>query len=392
MSRNTMQQKQKLRFSRRSLLKNASAGFCAASVASLTPGLIKNAFAEETPLSQPQHLIVSGVANGSCGQWAQILAPALADNLHVPLFTLKNTLGWDGITAANLFETQQQQAQSPAGLIIPGTAILAELGGDSRVHYDYLRWIPTLITCQPTVAVGRISLHRSFSQMLNNHPLRIAVSDYTGRELPSLLALDLLKLHPLPLRGFGTTESAIDALLSNTVDVIQIPVDSSYTAQITSLKEKGFNPLFTNSLYENNLPGNVMPPLFGTLCAQERPRALSDPLYKVWYTSAAASTMKTGLMLPFLSLPAQVAKWRQACHEAALMPAIQSHAKSENETIKTGAECITAYVNMKTSTSTTMAFRRWLALNIPRWQNAQTVLKTSLKRDGGEAVPSQNPG
>lgn len=372
---NTTQHNAPRTFSRRRLLKNTSAGLCAASVNALLPEKRHTAYAATTGA---QCLVVAGMADSICGQWADLLAPSLAERLRLPAFKLKNTLGWDGITAANLFEVQQMQIQPPAGLVVPGTVILAELGGDSRVHYDYQRWIPTFLSYQPTVTVGRISLHRSFSAILKEHPLRVAVSGYAGRELPSLLALELLKLHPLPLTGFGTPESAIEALLSGAVDIIQLPVDSAYAERIASLKEKGFRPLFTNCLYKNNLPDTELPPVFGSICMQERPRAFTSPLYKVWSTATTASTLCAGLMMPFLSAPETVAHWRQACQELAALPDIRNHARAENEVIKTGADCMALYAATKADTLTTITLRRWLALNIPRWRDAQAGNKPAL--------------
>ncbi|CEF39767.1 hypothetical protein ASN_336 [Acetobacter senegalensis] len=78
----------------------------------------------------PAPLIVAGVAESQCGQWASLLAPILADELqYSSAFPLTTTTGWDGVTGANLFDTQQEQATPPAGLMVPGTAILAALAG-----------------------------------------------------------------------------------------------------------------------------------------------------------------------------------------------------------------------------------------------------------------------
>ncbi|KXV45569.1 hypothetical protein AD944_14640 [Acetobacter tropicalis] len=318
----------------------------------------------------PTPLIVAGVADSQCGQWASLLAPILADELqYASPFPLTTTTGWDGVTGANLFETQQEQALPPAGVIAPGTAILAALAGDSRVHYDYQRWVPTFLSHQSTVVVGKAALHRSVASILKGQPLRVGVSRYTGPELPTLLALDLLGLRPLPLPGFGTAEAALQALRAGTVDVIQLPFDVDFSGRMAALQEEGFLPLFSNALPNSPFLRQGLPLDFTTVFAQERHRAPNALLYQAWAATATATAIKAGLMLPILSLPATVAQWRHACQKAAATHDLRVHAREENQIMLTGTVCASTYATMMPDLSVMLALRRWLAFNMPRWRD-----------------------
>ncbi|MFP2871454.1 hypothetical protein ACLEIY_04255 [Acetobacter tropicalis] len=319
----------------------------------------------------PAPLIVAGVAESQCGQWASLLAPILANELqYSSAFPLTTTTGWDGVTGANLFDTQQEQATPPAGLMVPGTAILAALAGDSRVHYDYQRWVPTFLSHQPTVVVGKAALHRSVASILKGQPLRVGVSRYTGPELPTLLALDLLGMRPLPLTGFGTAEAALQALRAGTVDVIQLPFDVDFSGRMAALQEDGFLPLFSNAPANSPFLRQGLPLDFNTVFTQERHRTPNALLYQAWSATATATAIKAGLMLPILSLPATVAQWRHASQIAAASHDLKAHARDENQIVLTGSACTSAYATMMPDLSVVLALRRWLAFNVPRWRDA----------------------
>lgn len=337
--------------------------------------------------AQPSSLIVGGTAESICGQWATLLAPVLADSLHYPSsFPLRMTTGWDGVTGGNLFDTQQEQATPPAGLIVPGSGLIAALRGDSRVHYDAQRWIPVFMSCQPTVAVGKVSLHRSFTSFLQGRPLRVAVSTLSGPELPTLVALDLLGMHPLPVAGYATPDAAIAALKAGNVDVIQLPFDEDYEERMASLQDEAPDnqPLFSNSLPASTAPHLRLPPDFTTIFRQERKRLPAGRLYDVWKTAASAASLKAGLMLPNLSQPDLVARFRHAAQVAAAEPGLRAHAREQNQTLIAGIPCATLYADMMPDLDRILALRRWLSVNSLRWRDPSA----------GRALPAaaqQNP-
>ncbi|WP_051544188.1 hypothetical protein [Acetobacter okinawensis] len=106
---------------------------------------------------QTTRLIVAGSAETPCGTWASHLAPQMAEELGQPPFDLSFTTGWDGVTGANLFDAQEQLSSASSSLLVPGTALMASMTGDSRVHYAYQRWLPVLSVCQPSMVVGHVS-------------------------------------------------------------------------------------------------------------------------------------------------------------------------------------------------------------------------------------------
>lgn len=320
----------------------------------------------------PPPLIVGGTAESICGQWAALLAPILADDLHYPTpFPLRFTTGWDGVTGGNLFDIQQEQASAPAGLIIPGSGLIAALRADSRVHYDAQRWLPVFMSCQPTVAVGKVSLHRTFTSFLQGRPLRVAVSTLSGPELPTLVALDLLGMHPLPVSGYATPDAAIAALKAGSVDVIQLPFDEEYEERMSALQDEqpDNQPLFSNILPAATRQHLRLPPDFTTIFKQERRRLPPARLYDVWKTAASAASLKAGLMLPNLSQPDLVARFRHAAQTAAADPALRAHARAQNQVLTTGLPCAALYADMMPDLDRILALRRWLSVNSLRWRD-----------------------
>ncbi|KXV62921.1 hypothetical protein AD949_08620 [Acetobacter orleanensis] len=321
----------------------------------------------------PSPLIVGGTAESICGQWATLLAPVLADDLrYATPFPLRLTTGWDGVTGGNLFDIQQEQASPPAGLIIPGSGLIAALRGDSRVHYDAQRWLPVFMSCQPTVAIGKVSLHRTFTSFLQGRPVRVAVSTLSGPELPTLVALDLLGMHPLPVSGYATPDAAIAALKVGAVDVIQLPFDETYEERMAALQdeEPGNQPLFSNVLPTSTGPRLRLPPDFTTIFKQERRRLPPARLYDVWKTAAAAASLKAGLMLPNLSQPDLVARFRHAAQVAAADPTLHAHAREQNQTLVAGLPCAALYADMMPDLDRILALRRWLSTNSLHWRDA----------------------
>lgn len=319
--------------------------------------------------SQTQ-LIVAGTPETPSGRWASLLTPLLEESLQRPSpFTLSHALGWDGVTGANLFDAQQQAPDAPTALMAPGTVMLASMMGDTRVHYDYERWLPVFMTCQPSVTIGHVSLHLSFGALLGNRKTRVAVSRPTGPELPTLLAFDLLGLRPQPISGYATPESAMDALYAGTVDAIQIPLDREYEARIATLAKQGFVPLFINT--PNALPVSepTLPPGFMTVLQRERRKMALAPLASAWQALATASSIKAVLLLPLLTPPAAVARWRHAAEISATRPVLVNAAAENRESMKTGATCMALYNDTMPDVSLIMAIRRWLALNLPRWRD-----------------------
>ncbi|GLH30035.1 hypothetical protein WSS15_26850 [Acetobacter pasteurianus] len=317
-------------------------------------------------------LIIGGTSSSECGHWASLLAPALEEELHLsPPLQLTPTTGWDGITGANLFDTQQQSAPGPVGLIVPGTAILSAMLGGPRIHFDYRRWAPVFLVAQPSVAVGRVSLHQSFRARLSGQLTRVAVSKLTGPELTTVLALDMLGLRPQPVAGHATPEAAMATLQAGQTDVIQLPLDASYPSRIATLQAAGFAPLFVNNarpdmqVHQPNLPPDLL-----AVLQQEHKYSQPAFLLPAWGAIAAACSLHAGLVLPALTQPDSIARWRHAAEVCANRPAIQQAAAAENQTILAGTAGTPFYETLMPEPHVLMALRRWFAQSLPRWRDA----------------------
>lgn len=326
-----------------------------------------------TPTSdQTTRLIVAGSAETPCGTWASRLAPDMAEELGQPPFDVSFTTGWDGVTGANLFDAQEQLSSASSSLLVPGTALMAAMTGDSRVHYAYQRWSPVLTICQPSMVVGHVSLHRSLGVILSSKTTRIAVSTPTGPELPTLLAFDLLALRPLPVSGYATPDAAMAALTSGLVDAIQLPMDAALKERLGTLATKGFIPLFLNATSQQApVPADMaLPPLFPSILLQERRTSAPAFLPLAWQAIATAASLKAALVLPLLTPPAKVARWRHAADACAAKLGLQEIALANSQTVLSGAKCMSYYSMATPDVNVSMALRRWLALNLPRWRSA----------------------
>ena len=326
-----------------------------------------------TPTSdQTTRLIVAGSAETPCGAWASRLAPDMAEELGQPPFELSFTTGWDGVTGANLFDAQEQLSSASSTLLVPGTALMAAMTGDSRVHYAYQRWLPVLTICQPSVVVGHVSLHRSLGVILSSKTTRVAVSTPTGPELATLLAFDLLALRPLPVSGYATPDAAMAALTSGVVDAIQLPMDAALKDRLAMLDPKGFTPLFLNTpAQQTSTPGDLArPPTFPTILLRERRTSTPAFLPLAWQAIASAASLKAALVLPLLTPPAKVARWRHAAETCAGKLSLQQIALANGQTVLSGAKCIAYYGMTMPDVNVGLALRRWLALNLPRWRSA----------------------
>ncbi len=326
-----------------------------------------------TPTSdQTTRLIVAGSAETPCGAWASRLAPDMAEELGQPPFELSFTTGWDGVTGANLFDAQEQLSSASSTLLVPGTALMAAMTGDSRVHYAYQRWLPVLTICQPSVVVGHVSLHRSLGVILSSKTTRVAVSTPTGPELATLLAFDLLALRPLPVSGYATPDAAMAALTSGVVDAIQLPMDAALKDRLAMLDPKGFTPLFLNTpAQQTSTPVDLaLPPTFPTILLRERRTSTPAFLPLAWQAIASAASLKAALVLPLLTPPAKVARWRHAAETCAGKLSLQQIALANGQTVLSGAKCIAYYGMTMPDVNVGLALRRWLALNLPRWRSA----------------------
>ncbi|ATU73428.1 hypothetical protein CFR78_07045 [Komagataeibacter rhaeticus] len=339
------------------------------------------AMASELPrerLSMPANpsgtpgLLLAGDHSAMADRWSPILPAALAQGFGLPApLPVRNTVGQDGVTGANLFDSQFA-SDGMMALAAPGSALVSSLCGDLRIHFDYSRWLPLLLSMTVPVVIGRAQLHRSLGNFMRDRPVRIAVSTLTGIELPTVLAMSLFGLRPIPVTGLATPQAAAAALHDNQVDAIQItdPQGAPDTmALVESLTQAGFAPLFTLSTRTTafSVQGQAVMGMEDRL-RQDARSALGSLLYAAWKPLAGAASVDLALVLPMLTQAATLARWRTATAAAMRDGAIQAMGHDTGRTLLTGTDATQALQQISGDTTTIMALRRWLAAKLPTWR------------------------
>ncbi|ACI50077.1 conserved hypothetical protein [Gluconacetobacter diazotrophicus PA1 5] len=316
-------------------------------------------------------LLVAGNADSVAGKWGTVLSPALAQGLDAPRpVSMHLTSGQDGVTGANLFDTQTVPDGTTA-LLVPGAALVASLAGDPRAHFDFGRWVPLMLSLVSPVVVGRAELHRTFRDLMRDRPVRIAVSADTGVELATVLAMALFGLRPIPVAGFASRQDALAALRDGKVDVVQVSDPMSpqaLAAMFDTLGQSGAAPLFTLSdTVRMTAQGHTVPTLAERF-AQERGHPPDGLLYEAWKVVAAAASLDVALVLPMLTPPAQVAGWRHAMATADAHGAVDTLMNGNGRKLVTGTDCAPHLRDMTGETSAVLTLRRWLASHAPNWR------------------------
>ncbi len=307
-------------------------------------------------------MIVAGTSGPAL--WAPVLAPAFSETLPTDgAITLQPTAGRDGVTGANKFESQNA-GENGTTLLVPGTAIVAALTGSSRVHFDYQRWLPVFLSIGSPVVVGRVDFRRSLRMLIGDHPVRVAVSTPDGPELPTLLAMTILSMRPVPVSGIASSAAALDALRKGEVDVVQLPPDAARPAMLQDLAREGFEALFALGQQTD-----ITVPDFASRFTALRGHAPQHPLYQACYGAAMAAGIDAALVLPMLTPPAQTARWRHAAQLAAVRPEVTALARQYGTRVVTGPDVATLFRSLTPDLSGVLALRRWLAERSPGWRS-----------------------
>jgi hypothetical protein len=316
-------------------------------------------------------LLVAGNSESVAGKWGAVLSPALAPGLDAPSpVSMHLTSGQDGVTGANLFDTQTVPDGTTA-LLVPGAALVASLAGDPRAHFDFGRWVPLMFSLLSPVVVGRADLHHTLRDLMRDRPVRVAVCTDTGIELATVLAMALLGLRPIPVAGFANRQDALAALRDGRVDVVQIsdPMPpQALAATLDTLGQSGAVPLFTLSdTVRLTVQGHAVPTLAERF-TQERGRPPAGLLYDAWAVVAAAASLDVALVLPMLTPPAQVAGWRHAVTLANASSAVDALMTGNGRKLVTGPDCGPHLQDMTGEISAVLTLRRWLASHAPDWR------------------------
>lgn len=307
-------------------------------------------------------LLVGGTQNSKIGQLATQLATIFSKNLQDPaILPLHFTTGYDSVTASNLFDTRTSQDGTTA-LITSGSAIIAALSADPRVHFDYERWIPILTSLTPTVVIARQPFHNSIPDLLKNRTMKVGVSTIISKELPTLLAVELLQINTHPVVGLTTFTAGIEALRKREIDILQIDSPEGF-AELPKLLQEGFHIFFS---FENN---PTYGPNFSSLYTKLPHYRMGNTLFEIWQTLALAARINLAMVLPMLTPSELVTKWRfyadKLVQDSDFLPIMQQN----NMFVQSNLKSITTFAQLIPSTTATLALRRWLSLKLTQWEN-----------------------
>lgn len=316
-------------------------------------------------------LLMAGSHSAMAERWSPILPTALGRGWACQPAKRARHRGAGRGDGANLFDSQFA-SDGMMALAAPGQALVSSLCGDPRIHFDYSRWLPLLLSLTVPIVIGRTQLHRSLGSFMRDRPVRIAVSTLTGIELPTVLAMTLFGLRPIPVTGLATPQAAAAALRDNQVDVIQItdPLGTPETAALTStLAQAGCPALFalTDRPGTVSLPGQTIMNMEDRL-RQDARSALNSLLHAALRPLAGAAGVDLALVLPMLTSSATLARWRAATTQALHDGTLQATMHDAGRTLLTGTDATEALRQISGDTSSIMTLRRWLAANLPTWR------------------------
>lgn len=286
-------------------------------------------------------LLVAGPAGSRLDRWAELLGPVLGHGLpgRAPLLR-SNIGGLDGVTGANQFEAWGEPDGSVA-MLVPGSAALSWMVGETRARFDPARWIPLWAVTGSAVLVSRVAL-------APGRPLLVGAAGPAGPELPALLALDLLGIPATP-----TPPASADALFFT---------GRGLAAALAVAHVAGMEPVFTLGAFLGDGEAARDPVLPTVPTAQELVRGSAPgSLVAALQATALAVQLDAGLVLPQLTPAGAVALWRRACTTLAQDPAMVDEAAAHGirpVSLAMTARCTSGLAG---DPATLMALRQWLA-------------------------------
>ena len=294
-------------------------------------------------------LLVAGPPGARLDGWAGLLARTLGQTLsgHAAL-PVQNVGGLDGVTGANQFEARGEPDGSVA-LLVPGSAALSWLVGDTRVRFDPGRWVPLWAGAGSAVLVSRVPL-------VPGRTIRVAAEGPAGPELPVFIALDLLGIDGRPVGA-----ASPDAVLLRGSDV---------AAGMQTASSSGMVPVMTLGLIgpDGTITRDPQFPDVPTAFDLLGPRA-QLPLAGALRTAALVVQLQAGLVLPQLTPAALVALWRAACAPLLADPELAVQAGRLGTRMVPAAAAAECTSRIAGDQNLLLTLRRWLATRY-LWQPA----------------------
>lgn len=254
--------------------------------------------ATAAPASLPAQpsLLVAGPAGSPLSRWAAAIAPALGQSmLGTDTLGLDTVGGIDGVTGVNQFQARIAPDGATA-LLLPGTALLAWLVGDSRVRFDAGSWAPLWGGSTTAIVATRAPIGPGAT-------LRMAVGSVAGPELQALIALRMMDIDVIPV-----AKMAGDPLAQRDVDAVY--VGSTMSREL--LAREGWTPRLALAP-----PGVAVPPA-GPPSASTLfvPALAADPaLAAAFRAVSAAVSLDLALVMPAVAPATVLAWWRRGCEQ-----------------------------------------------------------------------------
>lgn len=299
-------------------------------------------------------LMVAGPQGGRADRWAEAMATALGRALQQPEpLRRENVGGADGVTAANQFEARAIPDGGTA-LLVPGSAAISWLAGDTRVKFDASRWVPVWAGCRSAALASRVPLRAGRS-------LRVGVNGLVGPDLAALLALDLMGVEAVPIAIETIGPSVADR---PDVDAVLLRGAGLHTGS-ELLAAKGWTLMFGLGapgvdgavVRDPNLPDV---PIVQELVTSLRPE-LAPELIPALGAVAAAVQLDLALVLPQLSPAAAVAWWRRGCNAIRQSPDLQAEAARDLTRPLTAPLAASCTAAVAVDVQVLLQLRRWLA-------------------------------
>jgi hypothetical protein len=265
----------------------------------------------------------------------------------------ENVGGADGVTGANQFEARAVPDGSTA-LLVPGSAALSWLAGETRVKFDAARWVPVWAGCRSAALASRVGL-------ASGRPLRVGVGSVVGAEMAALLALDLMGVEAIPV-PLGPSRSGVGD--GPDVDAVLLQ-GTALRTQSALLGSRGWAVVLGLGMPEANGafvrdPAFPNVPTVQELVTSPRP-GMAPELVPALRAASAAAQLDLALVLPQLSPAAVVAWWRRGCSAMGQSPDLQAEA-GRDLTRPLSPQVAAAYTAaIAVDVPVLLELRRWLA-------------------------------
>ncbi len=319
-------------------------------------GLVSQAMAAD---SDPSMLLVAGPGDGKLAHWASLLCPLLGPALAAGGNLNFTTVGAaDGVTAANQFGTRVSPDGSTA-MLLPGSAVIAQMAGDPRARFDPGTWVAGLAGLSSTLIISKQPL----AQLAGKNPLRVLAADPAGNDLPTLLGLSLLGFNVLPVSpaSYGSvTPSAAEHANADVVTLSEASITQSLRWRLS-----GFTPAFSFGMIAKDGSEEPDPsfPWVPTLyqLLSEKGIDVTRPLPRAQRAAARAKQLSLALVLPQLTPASRIAQWRQACTQSIASLTVQAVAATESLRLVAQPAAVVAIASIIANADAQLELHQWLA-------------------------------